>query len=158
MLQNEYLAQLDDDLLTFFFSLSLFFSSFLFFLLPFRGNPGAVLEKVIDVLPEVARELSKPLQKTENMVFVCDGGQHGGSENMSIEDLDDSSGGYEWGDPVNDFTKLVAELPETVGAIADVDLVAAFENLLSGRSGDAIVQGAAEGTATGLVDLLFARS
>lgn len=34
------------------------------------GNPGALLEEMIDVLPTVAAEVAAPLEKAEKLVFI----------------------------------------------------------------------------------------
>lgn len=98
-------------------------------------NSGAILEKIIEVLPEVAKQIAAPLAQTEKMVFVGGGGQGGGGPAAFTKD----------------FQRIVAEVPEVVNAITGVDLPKAIKALGSSSTGDAVVQGAAEGLATSLV-------
>lgn len=62
----------------------MFGGSFLsvFIAAPCSGNPAAVMEKLIDALPEVAVQITAPLANTEKLVFVggADGDGAGGPE------------------------------------------------------------------------------
>lgn len=102
-----------------------------------RINSGAILERIIEVLPEIAKSIAEPLAKTEKMVFVSSGGNGGGGGGPAAFS--------------KEFNRMVAEVPETVEAITGVDLRKAIEGLASGQTRDAMIQGAAEGAATAMV-------
>lgn len=98
-------------------------------------NSGVILEKIIEILPEIARQIAAPLANTEKMVFVSSGGEGGGPAAFT-----------------KDFNRIIAELPEVVNAITGIDLRKAVQGLASGGTSDAVIQGAAEGVATAMVD------
>lgn len=97
-------------------------------------NSGAILEKITQVLPEVAKAIAAPLARTEKMVFVSNGGSGGGPAAFA-----------------KDFNRVVAEVPEVVGALTGIDLRKAIETLSSKDTRGSIMQGAAEGGVTAVV-------
>lgn len=99
-----------------------------------RVNSAAILEKMIEIMPQVAKAIAEPLAKTEKMVFVSSGGSGGGPAAFG-----------------KDFNRIVAEVPEMVNALTGIDMRKAVEGLASGKTGHAVLQGAAEGIATGMV-------
>lgn len=91
------------------------------------------MERVIQVLPQVAEAIASPLRQTEKMVFVGADGRGGPSQFF------------------NEMTRTIAQVPEAIGALTGVDLVQAINNIAQNNSG-AVVQGAAEGISTALVN------
>lgn len=77
----------------------------------FYRRGGAVIEKIIDRLPDIAKSVSSPLQKTEKMVFLGSAGRTVGPSQFAKE-----------------MNRLVAEVPETVKAITGIDLIEAMQN------------------------------
>lgn len=68
------------------------------------------------------------------MVFVGGGGRGGGPSQFTDE-----------------MNKLVAQVPETVNALTGVDLRKALAAFGQSGTGDAFIQGVAEGASTGLL-------
>lgn len=103
-----------------------------------RANYGAIMEKLIEILPKVAKAVAEPLSKTEKMVFISSGSGPGGPSRFTDE-----------------MNRMVAEVPETLNALTGFDLREAVTQMMQGQTGSAVVQGAAEGVATALVDKGF---
>lgn len=102
-------------------------------------NSGAILEKIIQILPAVARAIAEPLSKTEKMVFVSGGagGPSGGAGGPAAY--------------TREFQRIIAEMPEVVNAITGVDLHQAVQNLTAADTGAgvAVARGLAQGAAMG---------
>lgn len=103
------------------------------------GNQAAILEKMIEILPQVASAVAAPLAKTEKMVFIGSGGGGGGPSQFTRE-----------------MEKICAEVPETVQAITGYDIRSGIASLMSGK-GDSIIQGISEGTSTAVADRMMMR-
>lgn len=83
------------------------------------------MEKIINVLPQVATAVAQPLSKTEKMVFVSSGGGDGGPAQLT-----------------KNISKIVAEVPETVQALTGYDLTDGLKHMVKGHSMP-IMEGAA---------------
>lgn len=80
---------------------------------------GAIVEKIVEVLPKVAQAIAEPLAKTEKMVFVSGGGGGGsGPSNFTAE-----------------MNRMMAQVPETVEALTGVDLRRALGQFTASDSG-----------------------
>jgi len=103
------------------------------------GNQAALLEKVIEILPQVAAAIAEPLSKTDKMVFVGSGSGGGGPSQLTRE-----------------VERMVAEVPETVGALTGIDLRKGMASLMgtnvNGTLGGAAFQGLSEGIASSLAE------
>jgi flotillin len=68
-------------------------------------NEAAIIQLVLQVLPEIAKAISEPLSKTESITVV----------NSSI----DGSGASK---VTQDITRVIAELPPVLQSLAGIDL------------------------------------
>lgn len=83
-------------------------------------NQAAIIQQLIDALPEVARAISEPLSKTERIVIISsgDGGGAGASRVTA------------------DIANIVTQVPTVVEALTGLDLVQTIRNLPGiGQSG-----------------------
>ncbi len=78
-------------------------------------NQAAIIQQLIDRLPEVAQAISAPLAKTDRIVVISGGG--------------DSSGGAGASRITADIANIVAQVPTTVEALTGLDLVQTIKNL-----------------------------
>ncbi|MCL1882675.1 MAG: SPFH domain-containing protein [Defluviitaleaceae bacterium] len=72
-------------------------------------NDAAVIQMLIERLPEIAKNIADPLSKTEKIVVVDNGGSSNGKSGAS------KVAGY--------VTDIIAQLPNTVEALTGVDLI-----------------------------------
>jgi flotillin len=75
-------------------------------------NQAAIIQQLMDALPEVASAISQPLSKTDKIVIVNSGTDGAGASRIT-----------------RDITNIVAQLPETMEALTGVNLVDALKNL-----------------------------
>lgn len=90
---------------------------------------------MIETLPQIASAVAKPLKNTEKMVFVGSGGNGGGPSQFTKE-----------------MNRMVAEVPETISALTGYDLNKGIANLVTGQTGNSVINGAAEGTFSALAE------
>jgi flotillin len=83
---------------------------------------AAVIQQVIDALPEVAAAISAPLAQTDRIVVISSGGEEGSGAGTSKI--------------TNDVTNIVAQVPTTIEALTGVDLVAAIRELPAVKKAD----------------------
>lgn len=76
---------------------------------------AAVLQQILDKLPEIASAISAPLAQTDRIVVISNGG-------------DDKSGAGA-SRITNDVTNVIAQVPATIEALTGVDLTATLQNL-----------------------------
>ncbi len=74
-------------------------------------NQAAIIEQLIDGLPQVAEAIAMPLAQTERIVVINSGDGAGASK------------------VTRDVTDIIAQVPETVKALTGVDVIAAIKNL-----------------------------
>jgi flotillin len=75
-------------------------------------NQAAIVQQLVDSLPEIAAAISAPLAQTEKIVVI--GGSDGGSGASRV---------------AQDVTSIMAQLPETLNALTGVDLVETLKGL-----------------------------
>lgn len=75
---------------------------------------AAVLQQILDKLPEIASAISQPLSKTDRIVIIG-GGQDGRGAGAS--------------QVTEDVTRIIAQVPSTIEALTGVDLTHALQNL-----------------------------
>lgn len=76
-------------------------------------NQAAIIQQLIDSLPEVARAIAQPLSKTDRIVIINSGeGGSGGASQVT-----------------SDIMQIIAQLPEALEALTGVDLVKTIQNL-----------------------------
>jgi flotillin len=75
-------------------------------------NQAAIIQMLIDKMPEIARAVAEPLAKTERIVIVNTGGEGGGASKVT-----------------GDITKIIAQLPPVIEALSGLDLNALLKKL-----------------------------
>lgn len=75
-------------------------------------NQAAIIQQIIEALPEVAAAISEPLSKTERVVIINSGGDGAGASKLT-----------------QDVTNIVAQVPATIEALTGVDLMQTLKNL-----------------------------
>ena len=75
-------------------------------------NQAAIVQQLVDSLPEVAAAISAPLSKTEKIVVIGNGEGGAGASRVA-----------------RDVTSIMAQLPETLSALTGVDLVETLKGL-----------------------------
>jgi flotillin len=76
-------------------------------------NQAAIVQQLIDSLPQVAQAISEPLSKTERIVVINSGGDGGAGASRVTADI----------------ANIVAQVPTTVEALTGLDLVQTIKNL-----------------------------
>jgi len=82
-------------------------------------NDAAVIQMLIERLPEIAKNIADPLSQTEKIVVIDNGG--GGSKGGGASKV----AGY--------VTDIIAQLPETVEALTGVDLINVLKSATAGN-------------------------
>lgn len=75
-------------------------------------NQAAIIQQLIEALPEVAGAVSQPLSQTDRIVVINSGGDSAGASKVTA-----------------DVTNIVAQVPETVEALTGVNLIDALKSL-----------------------------
>ncbi|MCL2223340.1 MAG: SPFH domain-containing protein [Defluviitaleaceae bacterium] len=83
-------------------------------------NDAAVIQMLIERLPEIAKNVAAPLSQTEKIVVVDNGGGAGGGKSGAAK-----VAGY--------VTDIIAQLPETVEALTGVDLIDVLKTATAGN-------------------------
>ncbi len=76
---------------------------------------AAILQQLLDKLPEIAAAVSEPLSKTDSIVIIGSGGENGSGSGASKI--------------TQDVTTIIAQLPATIQALTGIDLIAAINDL-----------------------------
>jgi flotillin len=82
-------------------------------------NQAAIIQQLIDKLPEVAMAIAEPLSKTERIVVINSGGGGAGASRVT-----------------QDVADIVAQVPATVEALTGVDLVETIRSLPGARGAE----------------------
>ncbi|MCZ7546201.1 MAG: SPFH domain-containing protein [Anaerolineae bacterium] len=80
-----------------------------------RYNQAAIIQQLIDALPEVANAIAQPLAKTDRIVVISQGDGNGTGAGASKITAD--------------ITSIIAQVPAAVEALTGVDLVSAIASL-----------------------------
>ena len=75
-------------------------------------NQAAIIQQLINALPEVAAAISAPLAKTDRIVVISNGGDSAGASKVTA-----------------DIANIVAQVPATIEALTGVDLISALQQL-----------------------------
>jgi flotillin len=75
-------------------------------------NQAAIIQQLIDGLPEVAAAIAEPLARTERIVIINSGGDSAGASKIT-----------------RDITNIIAQVPELVEALTGVDVLKAIKDL-----------------------------
>ena len=74
---------------------------------------AAVVQQILDKLPEIAAAISEPLSKTDRVVIISSGdGEGAGASKLT-----------------HDVTNIIAQVPATIEALTGIDLTEALSNL-----------------------------
>jgi flotillin len=75
---------------------------------------AAVLQQILDKLPELASAISQPLSKTDRIVVISNGGDGKGAGASRVTD---------------DVTNIIAQVPATIEALTGIDLTESLKEL-----------------------------
>jgi flotillin len=75
-------------------------------------NQAAIIQQLIEALPEVAEAVAQPLAQTEKIVVINSGGDGAGASKVTA-----------------DVTNIIAQVPETLEALTGVNLIDALKSL-----------------------------
>lgn len=75
-------------------------------------NQAAIIQQLIEALPEVASAVAQPLAKTEKIVVINSGGDGAGASKVTA-----------------DVTNIIAQVPATLEALTGVNLIEALKSL-----------------------------
>lgn len=92
---------------------------------------AAILNQIIDKLPEIAMSIAAPLSKTERIVVISSGGDGAGASKVT-----------------RDVVDIMAQVPATVEALTGIDLTETIKNLPGVSSGQASEGGPTTGEET----------
>jgi len=83
-------------------------------------NQAAIIQQLIDAMPQVASAIAGPLARTERIVVISSGGDGGGTGTARV---------------TQDISNIIAQVPATVEALTGVDLIQTIRNLPGVRQG-----------------------
>jgi flotillin len=75
-------------------------------------NQAAIIQQIIEALPEVAAAVSEPLSQTDRVVIINSGGDGAGASKLT-----------------QDVANIVAQVPTTIEALTGIDLTETLKNL-----------------------------
>ncbi len=81
---------------------------------------AAILQQLLDKLPEIAAAVAQPLAQTDRIVIISNGGDEGSGSGASKI--------------TNDVTNIVSTLPATIEALTGMDLMSALGELTAVKS------------------------
>jgi flotillin len=77
-----------------------------------KYNQAAIIQQLIEALPQVAGAVAEPLSQTDRIVIISNGGDGSGASKVTA-----------------DVTNIVAQVPETIEALTGINLVEALKTL-----------------------------
>jgi flotillin len=77
-----------------------------------KYNQAAIIQQLIEALPQVAGAVAQPLSQTDRIVIISQGGDGAGASKVTA-----------------DVTNIVAQVPETLEALTGINLVEALKTL-----------------------------
>jgi len=77
-----------------------------------KYNQAAIIQQLIEALPQVAGAIAQPLAQTDRIVIISNGGDGAGASKVTA-----------------DVTNIIAQVPETVEALTGINLVDALKTL-----------------------------
>jgi flotillin len=93
-------------------------------------NQAAIIQQLIEALPQVASAIAQPLAQTERIVVISSGGDGAGAGASKV---------------TADVTNIVAQVPATLEALTGVDLIQALQTLPGFGGGSQAAQDAGDG-------------
>ncbi len=87
-------------------------------------NQAAIIQQLIEALPQVASAIAQPLSKTDRIVIISNGGSDGAGASKLTADV----------------TNIIAQMPATIEALTGVDLSQALQMLpgIGQKAGDGV--------------------
>jgi flotillin len=76
-------------------------------------NQAAIIQQIVEALPQVAAAIAQPLSQTERIVVINSGGDGGAGASKVTQDV----------------TNIVAQVPATIEALTGIDLTETLKNL-----------------------------
>jgi flotillin len=76
-------------------------------------NQAAIIQQIVEALPQVAAAVAQPLSQTERIVVINSGGDGGAGASKVTQDV----------------TNIVAQVPTTIEALTGIDLTETLKNL-----------------------------
>ncbi|TMC56017.1 MAG: flotillin family protein, partial [Chloroflexi bacterium] len=78
-------------------------------------NEAAIIQQLVDKMPQIAEAISKPLAQTDRIVIISngDGNGHGAGASRLTQDI----------------TNIISQVPATVEALTGVDVVGSIRDL-----------------------------
>ncbi len=77
-----------------------------------KYNQAAIIQQLIEALPQVASAVAQPLAQTDRIVIINSGGDGAGASKVTA-----------------DVTNIVAQVPETIEALTGINLIEALKSL-----------------------------
>jgi flotillin len=77
-----------------------------------KYNQAAIIQQLIEALPQVAGAIAQPLSQTDRIVIINSGSDGAGASKVTA-----------------DVTNIVAQVPETLEALTGVNLIDALKSL-----------------------------
>nr|NIV35691.1 flotillin family protein [Anaerolineae bacterium] len=77
-----------------------------------KYNQAAIIQQLIEALPQVAHAVAQPLAQTDRIVVISNGGDGAGASKVTA-----------------DVTNIVAQVPATLEALTGIDLMEALKSL-----------------------------
>jgi flotillin len=78
-------------------------------------NQAAIIQQIVEALPQIAAAIAQPLSQTERIVVINSGGDGGAGASKVTQDV----------------TNIVAQVPATIEALTGIDLLDTLKNLPS---------------------------
>ena len=75
-------------------------------------NQAAIIQQLIEALPQVAEAVAQPLAKTDRIVVISSGGDGAGASKITA-----------------DVTNIIAQIPATLEALTGIDLIETLHSL-----------------------------
>ena len=91
-------------------------------------NQAAIIQQLVEALPQMAAAIAEPLTKIERIVIIGGGGNEGAGASKLTQDV----------------ANIIAQLPPTIEALTGVDLVETLKNLPAVKSETSAVESESE--------------
>ena len=82
-----------------------------------KYNQAAIIQQLIDRLPEIASAIAEPLSQTERIAIISTGGEGNGHGGLGASRL------------TGDISNIITQIPEAVSTLTGIDLMASIKDL-----------------------------
>jgi flotillin len=86
-------------------------------------NQAAIIQQLIDALPQIAAAVAEPLSKTDRIAIISTGGDGGGGGGLGASRL------------TADVANIITQIPETVASLTGIDLLSSIKDLPGVKEG-----------------------